>query len=95
MPLLTQGIMVGSNQAIVVVPFIIAYIFNHVIYNKNRIWWNKYNFILSCALNSGVAIGSLIILFWRNVGATGELPPNPLNPATNRDYYCREASYFV
>jgi OPT family oligopeptide transporter len=92
-PLLTQGTAPGMNQALVVIPFLLSYIFNHVIYNNKRDWWNKYNFILACALNSGVAIATLLIVFWKQVGSSGPLEPSPLRPSTNLDYYCREKSW--
>jgi OPT family oligopeptide transporter len=94
-PLLTQGIPSGTNQAIVVVPFIIAFIFNFVIIKSNKEWWKKYNFILSCALDTSVAIATLVIIFWKQVGSSGPLNPSIFHPSTNVDYYCRGATFDV
>jgi OPT family small oligopeptide transporter len=91
-PLLTQGIPSGTNQAIIVVPFIIAFVFNYWIFRYRKDWWKKYNFILSCGLDSGVAISTLIIAFWRQVGSSGD-PVWALRPSTNTDYYCRDVSH--
>jgi OPT family small oligopeptide transporter len=92
-PILTLGVSHGTNQANVVVPFILAYIFNYWIFRKHRGWWDHYNFILACAISSGSAISILIIIFWRNVGSDGSLPLNPLNGLGSVDYYCRGAPY--
>lgn len=38
-----------------------GYIFNSLIRRKFRPWWNKYNYILSAGLDSGVAIATVLI----------------------------------
>ncbi|KAJ3310946.1 hypothetical protein HDV04_004552 [Boothiomyces sp. JEL0838] len=91
-PLLTIGFHAGSNQATVVVPFLISYIFNVVVFKYRRQWWDKYNFILACALDSGVAVASLIIIFWDQVGSSGKLAPGILTPQSSLDFYCLEKS---
>jgi hypothetical protein len=46
-PLLASSLPTSSNQAVVVVPFLINIIFNKLVFTYNRKWWEKYNFILS------------------------------------------------
>ncbi|KAG2213849.1 hypothetical protein INT47_001118 [Mucor saturninus] len=41
----------------------IGFIFNYVIKRKANAWWRKYNYVLSAALDSGVAICAIVIFF--------------------------------
>lgn len=43
--------------------FYVSYIFMYRIKRRFPLWWEKYNYILTGALSSGVAISSLIIFF--------------------------------
>ncbi|KAI0087604.1 OPT oligopeptide transporter [Irpex rosettiformis] len=40
-----------------------GFIFNYVIRRRHFAWWTKYNYVLSAALDSGVAVSSIIIFF--------------------------------
>lgn len=40
---------------------IIGFVFNYAIKKKWRPWWTKYNYVLSAALDSGVAVASIVI----------------------------------
>ncbi|KAJ4305363.1 hypothetical protein N0V90_000894 [Kalmusia sp. IMI 367209] len=42
---------------------IVCYVFNYQIRNRRKDWWNKYNMTLSAALDSGLAVGVVIIFF--------------------------------
>lgn len=42
---------------------IVCYIFNYQIRNRKTDWWNKYNMTLSAALDSGLAVGVVVIFF--------------------------------
>jgi hypothetical protein len=42
---------------------IICFIFNYLIRRRHLSWWLKYNYVLSAALDSGVAVGSVLIFF--------------------------------
>ncbi|KAF2107917.1 OPT oligopeptide transporter protein-domain-containing protein [Lophiotrema nucula] len=42
---------------------IVCYIFNYEIRRKKPAWWRKYNMTLSAALDSGLAVGVVIIFF--------------------------------
>jgi len=42
---------------------LIGFIFNFVIRKRAFNWWAKYNYVLSAALDSGTAIGTLIVFF--------------------------------
>jgi OPT family small oligopeptide transporter len=41
----------------------IGFIFNYVIKRRANAWWKKYNYVLSAALDSGVAICAIVIFF--------------------------------
>ncbi|KAF8518157.1 OPT oligopeptide transporter [Hysterangium stoloniferum] len=42
---------------------IVGFIFQYVIRRRHFSWWTKYNYILSAALDSGVAIGIVLVFF--------------------------------
>ncbi|KAJ3477668.1 hypothetical protein NLI96_g10300 [Meripilus lineatus] len=42
---------------------IVGFIFNYVIRRRHFSWWAKYNYVLSAALDSGVAIAAILIFF--------------------------------
>lgn len=43
--------------------FVIGYIFNYLIKKRWGKWWLKYNFVLSCALDVGLALSGIVIFF--------------------------------
>ena len=43
--------------------FVVSLVFNKYIKDKYRQWWAKYNYVLSAALDSGVAVSAIIIFF--------------------------------
>ncbi|KAJ3310940.1 hypothetical protein HDV04_004546 [Boothiomyces sp. JEL0838] len=95
-PLLTQMNFTGQNLGFLTIPFILNIVFNKIIYTYNREWWNKYNFILSIALDSGAAVATLVITFMQfsitsPVGMGFFNPAQPANPVV--DYYCYERQF--
>nr|AGA20376.1 oligopeptide transporter 5 [Phanerodontia chrysosporium] len=42
---------------------IVGFIFNYIIRRRHFDWWTKYNYVLSAALDSGVAISVIVIFF--------------------------------
>ncbi|ETW76341.1 oligopeptide transporter [Heterobasidion irregulare TC 32-1] len=55
---------------------IVGFIFNYVIRRRHFGWWTKYNYVLSAGLDSGYAVGTLIIFFCLQY---------PLNGAIGKD----------
>lgn len=43
--------------------FVVSYVFNKIIKERKPRWWAKYNYLLSAALDSGVAVSAIIIFF--------------------------------
>jgi len=41
----------------------VGFVFQYVIRRRHFSWWTKYNYVLSAALDSGVAIGIVVIFF--------------------------------
>ncbi|KAJ3310399.1 hypothetical protein HDV04_005057 [Boothiomyces sp. JEL0838] len=91
LPLLTQQNYTAANQAFIVVPFLLNFIFNKLIFKYKNEWWTKYNFIMSIALDSGTAFAILVITLIQ-FAITDPLPNNFFNPAT-ADYYCLERNF--
>ncbi|KAH9917728.1 OPT oligopeptide transporter [Fomitopsis serialis] len=52
---------------------IVGFIFNYVIRRRHFSWWTKYNYILSAAMDSGVAIAVLVIYFTLQYPANGSI----------------------
>ncbi|EMD31506.1 hypothetical protein CERSUDRAFT_119725 [Gelatoporia subvermispora B] len=42
---------------------IVGFVFNYVIRRRHFSWWTKYNYVLSAALDSGLAVSAIIIFF--------------------------------
>ncbi|KAI0081298.1 OPT oligopeptide transporter [Panus rudis PR-1116 ss-1] len=42
---------------------IVGFIFNYVIRRRHFAWWTKYNYVLSAALDAGVAVSAILIFF--------------------------------
>jgi OPT family small oligopeptide transporter len=56
--------LIPPASAVNYVPWaIVGFIFNYVIRRKHFSWWRKYNYVLSAALDSGVAISAILIFF--------------------------------
>ncbi|KAK7534816.1 small oligopeptide transporter, OPT family [Phyllosticta citribraziliensis] len=43
--------------------FVVSYIFNKYIKGRFPHWWAKYNYVLSAALDSGVAVSAIVLFF--------------------------------
>ncbi|KAH7325196.1 OPT oligopeptide transporter [Rhizoctonia solani] len=64
-------------SAINYVPWaIVGFIFQYVIRKRNFQWWTKYNYVLSAALDSGVAISIIIIFFCLQYPKNGTIGAN-------------------
>ncbi|KAF8901367.1 OPT oligopeptide transporter [Gymnopilus junonius] len=53
----------------------VGFVFQYIIRKRHFAWWTKYNYVLSAALDSGVAIGVILIFFclqYPNNGAIGK-----------------------
>ncbi|KAF9529995.1 OPT oligopeptide transporter [Crepidotus variabilis] len=55
---------------------IVGFIFQYVIRRRHFSWWTKYNYVLSAALDSGVAVGMVLIFFMLQYPANGTIGEN-------------------
>jgi OPT family oligopeptide transporter len=55
---------------------IVGFIFQYYIRRRNFPWWNKYNYILSAALDSGVALGAVLVFFTLQFPKDGTIGAN-------------------
>jgi hypothetical protein len=65
-PVIFSGIgLIPPASAVNYVPWaIVGFIFQYVIRRRHFSWWTKYNYVLSAAMDSGVAISIVVIFFW-------------------------------
>jgi len=66
--------MIPPASAVNYVPWgIVGFIFQYVIRRRHFSWWAKYNYVLSAALDSGVAIAAVVIFFTLQYPKNGEI----------------------
>jgi len=64
-------------SAINYVPWaIVGFIFQYVIRRRNFAWWTKYNYVLSAAMDAGVAISAVLIFFCLQYPRGGSIGAN-------------------
>ncbi|KAI0785549.1 OPT oligopeptide transporter [Abortiporus biennis] len=57
---------------------IVGFLFNYVIRRRHFAWWTKYNYVLSAALDSGVAFSAIIIFFCLEFPKDGAIGANTI-----------------
>lgn len=57
---------------------LVGFIFNYIIRRRNFSWWSKYNYVLSAALDSSIAIGSVLIFFILQYPKNGTIGVNTI-----------------
>ncbi|KAJ3852991.1 OPT oligopeptide transporter [Lentinula lateritia] len=57
---------------------IVGFIFQYVIRRKHFSWWTKYNYVLSAAMDSGVAISTIVIFFCLEFPDAGKIGQNTI-----------------
>ncbi|KAK7685220.1 hypothetical protein QCA50_011583 [Cerrena zonata] len=57
---------------------LVGFIFNYVIRRRHFLWWTKYNYVLSAALDSGVAISMVLIYFCLQFPMNGTIGANTI-----------------
>ncbi|EGO19602.1 hypothetical protein SERLADRAFT_453552 [Serpula lacrymans var. lacrymans S7.9] len=64
-PLIFDGTyLIPPATALNYVPWaLVGFIFQHVIRRRNFSWWTKYNYVLSAALDAGLAVSIIVIYF--------------------------------
>jgi OPT family small oligopeptide transporter len=57
---------------------IVGFIFNYVIRRRHFSWWTKYNYVLSAAMDSGVAVSTVVIFFCLQFPLKGTIGANTI-----------------
>ncbi|KLO10273.1 OPT oligopeptide transporter [Schizopora paradoxa] len=57
---------------------IVGFVFQYVIRRRHFSWWTKYNYVLSAALDSGVAISIILIFFCLEYPLNGQIGINTI-----------------
>ncbi|TFK67680.1 OPT oligopeptide transporter [Pluteus cervinus] len=55
---------------------LVGFIFQYVIRRRNFAWWTKYNYVLSAALDSGLAVSIIVIFFTLQFPKNGTIGEN-------------------
>lgn len=80
-PVIFSGMgLIPPASAVNFVPWtIVGFVFQYLIRRRHFAWWTKYNYVLSAALDSGVAIGLVVIFFCLQFPANGNVGSNTIN----------------
>ncbi|TFK24480.1 OPT oligopeptide transporter [Coprinopsis marcescibilis] len=68
---------------------IVGFIFQYVIRRRHFSWWTKYNYVLSAALDAGVAVGAVLIFFILQYPLNGEIGKNTIRKWWGNTVYAK------
>ncbi|KAF7971437.1 hypothetical protein HWV62_21206 [Athelia sp. TMB] len=72
---------------------IVGFIFQYVIRRNHFSWWTKYNYVLSAALDSGVAVSTVIIFFTLQYPENGRIGQDTIQKWWGNTVYMYTADY--
>ncbi|TDL23824.1 small oligopeptide transporter [Rickenella mellea] len=72
---------------------IVGFIFQYVIRRRHFSWWAKYNYVLSAALDSSVAIGAMLIFFALQFPLNGSIGANTIQKWWGNSVYQNTADW--
>ncbi|OSX63077.1 hypothetical protein POSPLADRAFT_1066013 [Postia placenta MAD-698-R-SB12] len=72
---------------------IVGFIFNYVIRRRHFSWWTKYNYILSAAMDSGVAVAIILIYFCLQYPQNGTIGQNTIQTWWGNTVFKNTADY--
>ncbi|KAG6829206.1 hypothetical protein H0H92_005335 [Tricholoma furcatifolium] len=70
---------------------IVGFIFNYVIRRRHFSWWTKYNYVLSAAMDSGVAVSAVLIFFCLQYPKNGTIGLNTVQTWWGNTVYMNTA----
>jgi hypothetical protein len=71
--------LIPPATAINYVPWaMVGFVFQYIIRRRHFSWWSKYNYVLSAALDSGVAISVVLIFFSLQYPKNGTIGQNTI-----------------
>ncbi|EGN96301.1 hypothetical protein SERLA73DRAFT_112539 [Serpula lacrymans var. lacrymans S7.3] len=72
---------------------IVGFIFQYVIRRRHFSWWTKYNYVLSAAMDSGVAIATIVIFFCLQYPENGMIGAKTIQTWWGNTVYTRTGDY--
>ncbi|KAJ7237822.1 OPT oligopeptide transporter [Mycena rebaudengoi] len=72
---------------------IVGFIFQYVIRRRHFAWWTKYNYVLSAALDSGVAVSAVLIFFILQYPRDGAIGENTIQTWWGNTVYANTADW--
>ncbi|KAG5645321.1 hypothetical protein DXG03_006510 [Asterophora parasitica] len=70
---------------------IVGFIFQYLIRRRNFSWWTKYNYVLSAALDAGVAISAVLVFFILQYPKNGDIGANNIQTWWGNSVYLQTA----
>ena len=69
--------LIPPASAVNYVPWtIVGFVFQYVVRRRHFSWWTKYNYVLSAAMDSGVAVAAVLIFFCLQYPRNGTIGAN-------------------
>jgi len=72
---------------------IVGFLFQYVIRRRHFSWWTKYNYVLSAALDSGVAVAAVLIFFILQYPKGGSIGENNIALWWGNNVYAETADW--
>ncbi|KAF7369549.1 OPT oligopeptide transporter [Mycena venus] len=86
--------LIPPASAINYVPWaIVGFIFQYVIRRRHFAWWTKYNYVLSAAMDAGVAISAVLIFFCLQYPRNGTIGLNTIQAWWGNTVYTNTADW--
>ncbi|KAF8526000.1 OPT oligopeptide transporter [Hysterangium stoloniferum] len=94
-PVILSGTgLIPPATAINYVPWaLVGFVFQYVIRRRHFSWWAKYNYVLSAALDSGVAISTIVIFFALQYPQNGQIGLNTIQAWWGNAGFQKTAEY--
>ncbi|KAJ7641107.1 OPT oligopeptide transporter [Roridomyces roridus] len=85
------GLIPPANSNNYVPWVIVGFVFQYVIRRRHFAWWTKYNYVLSAALDSGVAVSAVLIFFILQYPRNGTIGLNTIQTWWGNTVYLNTA----
>ncbi|KAJ3409403.1 hypothetical protein HDV05_004461 [Chytridiales sp. JEL 0842] len=86
-PILYNAGSPGGFQVYILVPFIVAFVFQVIVFKYRKAWYEKYNYVMGAAFDGSAALAITVVAIFANTNVT--FPAWAGNPSSGVfDYYC-------
>ncbi|KIK62055.1 hypothetical protein GYMLUDRAFT_42505 [Collybiopsis luxurians FD-317 M1] len=72
---------------------LVGYVFQHVVRRRHFLWWAKYNYVLSAALDVGTAVGLILIYFCLQYPLNNQIGANTIQKWWGNTVYMRTSDW--